>query len=240
MQTQIGPLQSLEHTALEMVGGTMLTLGPPRAGKPLVLTLLGSTLLALFARKRPLAAATAGLTGAWLIYRGMRGRRRDTSGVDRALAASITVGRPASELNHYWREPALMREILQPFSDVTAVDDERMTWHLYVLGRDLSWHTRVVEDRPGELVRWESLPDASVTSRGEVRFSPAPGDRGTEVKLRLELELPGNRLQRAALTMLGEVPHLLVLRALRRFKSLAETGEVPTIAPQPAARKELH
>jgi hypothetical protein len=36
--------------------------------------------------------------------------------------------------------------------------------------------------------------------------------------------------------LLGPAPKLLLQKALRRFKSLAETGEIPTLQRNPAAR----
>lgn len=60
---------------------------------------------------------------------------------------------------------------------------------------------------------------------------PAPGGRGTELAVRVNdaTRLAGGFTAAARL-------HLL--RGLRRFKSLVETGEAPTINGQPAARAD--
>ena len=70
-------------------------------------------------------------------------------------------------------------------------------------------------------------------------FRPAPGDRGTVVTLHLRFDPPGGTLGSAAVKLLGPTPlHVVVDGALRRFKSLIETGEIPTTERQPAARAD--
>jgi uncharacterized membrane protein len=73
---------------------------------------------------------------------------------------------------------------------------------------------------------WRSMPGASVDIGGSVRFEPAPGDRGTEVKVILTYAPPGGRLGAAAAALGGGGGDRLVREALRRFKQLLETGEI--------------
>jgi hypothetical protein len=40
--------------------------------------------------------------------------------------------------------------------------------------------------------------------------------------------------------MIGIVPDILAMKALRRFKSFAETGEVPNTEHNPSARAKAH
>jgi hypothetical protein len=64
---------------------------------------------------------------------------------------------------------------------------------------------------------------------GSVQFRAAPAEQGTEVTLRLTLD------EGAAGP--GEVlPRWVAGTTLRRFKSLVETGEIPTLNRNPSAR----
>ncbi|HAV37521.1 MAG TPA: hypothetical protein DCX52_14405 [Massilia sp.] len=55
--------------------------------------------------------------------------------------------------------------------------------------------------------------------------------------LRIRLHPPGGPLGDTLLKLLGATPLDMVAdAALRRFKNLVETGEIPTTARQPAAR----
>ena len=100
------------------------------------------------------------------------------------------------------------------------------------------WETRIVQDRPGEALRWESAPGAAIPKAGRLRFKPAPRDFGTEVTLNIGFDPPGGALGDALARLMGSAPELLVKPILRNFKSLAVTGEIPTIQHQPAARKD--
>jgi len=154
-----------------------------------------------------------------------------------AVERSVTVGKPAEGLYDRWTDPEQLNRVLGDAVEVTAEGDERQRWTVDgPLGRSVTWETRTVEDRPGEVLRWESVEDSRLSGGGEVRFQPAPGDRGTEVTLRLRFDPPGGRVGDAAMDRLGFVPETLVSTALDRFKSLAETGETPTLDRNPSAR----
>ncbi|MES2461527.1 MAG: SRPBCC family protein, partial [Armatimonadota bacterium] len=125
------------------------------------------------------------------------------------------------------------------FADITVRDAEHAHWRVQMpVGKSLEWEVQTVEDRPGELVRWEMLDGASLPGEGALSLKPAPGDRGTEATLRFHFDLPGGAVGNGVAKVLGSVPKVAAAKALRRFKSLAETGEIPTTRPQPAARAD--
>lgn len=191
------------------------------------------------------------LAGGWLlaralrddgrIERALRPRARTVGGrTDRpgpSVSRSITVGRPADELYEVWRDPDQFSEVVGRFAEVTALDEDRLHWTVRgPRGRDVSWETRVVDEEPGEYLRWEASEDATLPNEGTVRFRPAPGDRGTEVTLSVDFDPPGGALGDAALQRLDVVPEALAGTALRRFKALVESGEIPTLEGNPSAR----
>jgi uncharacterized membrane protein len=63
--------------------------------------------------------------------------------------------------------------------------------------------------------------DAAVT------FTPAPGDRGTEIHVELEKSAPGGKLGEAVQKLVGSEPLAKVKDDLRRFKQHVETGVIP-------------
>ncbi|BDP43794.1 hypothetical protein DAETH_37630 (plasmid) [Deinococcus aetherius] len=205
-----------------------------------VTLILGGVLLTLGLRRVSFGGAALALAGGALLYRELS-RQSGQAGAETHMAEvtrSITIGKSAAELYRFWREGGHLPRVMGHFAEITETDMDQAHWTVRVPGgRSLSWDTRVVESRPGELVSWQSLPGTELPNRGEVHFRPAPGDRGTEVTLRLHFQPPGGTLGAAAARALnGLVPSLLVGDALRRFKSLVETGEIPTLDRNPSAR----
>ncbi|ELZ03543.1 YgaP-like transmembrane domain [Natrialba aegyptia] len=174
--------------------------------------------------------------------------RTDSATVER----SITVGKPADELVSYWRDPEQLSRLVGHFADVTTWGKDRYNWRVYgPLGQTIEWDTQLVSDRPDteqpdgdrsdatrsdDDLHWETIEDAPIPHDGTVEFRPAPGDRGTEVTLRVQYDPPGGALGTAVMRWLDVAPDVLVGTTLRRFKSLAETGEIPTLEANPSAR----
>ena len=149
----------------------------------------------------------------------------------------MEIGTSADALYQGLRQPQTLAQIVGRFAAVTPLDAGRIRWMVSgPLGRRFEWETQVVEARPGELLRWESQAGAPVPNKGTVTFRPAPANRGTEVVLRIDIDPPGGMLGVAIAQRFGVVPDLYAAKALRRFKSLIEAGEIPTTAHQPAAR----
>jgi hypothetical protein len=87
---------------------------------------------------------------------------------------------------------------------------------------------------PGDL----PAPVAALRDRAEVTVRRAPGDRGTELGLRLH-EPPPAGLAGLAARLSGADPRQEVRSALRDAKSLIETGEVIKPTEPPTSRQTL-
>jgi uncharacterized membrane protein len=156
------------------------------------------------------------------------------------VARSITIGKTAHELYERWCDPDTFSRIMGGFATVRSIGDGRMHWRIAgPTGHSHEWTSEVVENRPDEGTGWRSMDSAAVQIQGAVRFHVAPADRGTVATLRIRFHPPGGVLGHAVLEMLGSTPlHLAADDALRRFKSLVETGEIATTERQPAARAD--
>jgi hypothetical protein len=81
-------------------------------------------------------------------------------------------------------------------------------------------------------------PVARLRDKAEVIIRPAPGDRGTELGLRLHGPPPAG-LAALAARLSGDDPRQAVRSALRDAKSLIETGEVIKPVEPPTTRQTL-
>jgi uncharacterized membrane protein len=160
------------------------------------------------------------------------------SGAEPEVERAITIGKSADELRQRWLAARTLPQLMAGFATLHTTGDGRMRWQVRTpLGRVHEWESEVV-DEPGRDVGWRSLPEAAIPNEGSVRFEPAPNGRGTVATLRVRFDPPGGALGAGLLQLLGTTSLGLVAdRALRRFKSLVETGEIPTTERQPAARE---
>lgn len=217
---------------------------------------VGSALVVRGVRDRSLSGAVTAAVGGALVARGLTGRSRlyrlldadagsmepipiQDEGQAPTVQRSIIVGRPAEDLAEYWRDPGHLDRIAGPFADVSGDPgaEDRHHWRADApLGRSLEWEALLVEDEPGDRLRWQSLEGAPIGYECTISFEPAPGDRGTLVDLEIEYDPPGGAIGDAVLSRFGTPVDLVAGESLRRFKSLAETGEIPSTEANPSGR----
>ena len=143
------------------------------------------------------------------------------------LSAAVTVKAPPEEVYAFWHDFERLPSFMGHLESVQATGERRSHWKAKApAGKTVEWDAEMTEDVPGERISWRSLEGADVENSGTVRFNPAPGDRGTEVRLKMTYDQPGGPLGKIASKFFGEEPKQQVEDALRRFKQVMETGEV--------------
>ncbi|MEU6077184.1 SRPBCC family protein [Micromonospora sp. NPDC047074] len=181
-------------------------------------------------RRRRIALTTAVVAGiaAVDLTAAVRAGRADAArrrAIDMELA--VTVNRSPAEAYRFWRELENLPRFMSHLESVRAEDLRRSHWTARgPAGRRIEWHAEIIDDQPNRSLAWRSLPGTRVPNAGQVRFVPAPGDRGTEVRVRLRYAPPAGALGRAVAKLFGEEPEQQVRDDLRRFKQVLETGEV--------------
>jgi uncharacterized membrane protein len=143
------------------------------------------------------------------------------------LRAAITVNREPDELYALWRDLEGLPRFMAHLDEVRATGDGRSHWTAHgPMGTTASWDAETTEDVAGERISWRSLEGSKVRTSGTVRFVPAPGNQGTEVHLDMSYEPPAGAVGALAAKLFGEDPATQVKDDMRRFKQIAETGEV--------------
>lgn len=144
-----------------------------------------------------------------------------------SLHRSLTILRPVEEVYAFWRDFTNLPRFMRHLESVELLGDGLSRWKARApAGLAASWDAEITEERPNELIAWRSLPGSIVQNAGVVRFRSAPGDRGTELHVRLTYDPPGGRITKALAMLFREEPGQQVKDDLRRFKSMMETGEV--------------
>jgi uncharacterized membrane protein len=205
-----GDLIDVSFVGFELMSGRAKSRGRGRAA---LAALLGITAVDLFCATRLSSRVTGATTGGGTTKE--RGKQ------------VITVAGPVEEAYRRWRDFASFPRFMRYVEEVRVADDRRSHWRAAApWGGSVEWDAEITEDRPNELIAWRSLPGSQVHHTGRVRFRAAPAGRGTVVEVELRYEPPAGGASATVARLLGREPRQLVADDLRRFKQLAETGEV--------------
>ncbi|MDX2099107.1 MAG: SRPBCC family protein [Leptolyngbyaceae cyanobacterium bins.59] len=206
----------------------------------------GGALVLMGLREGSLRGALMALAGGGLAFHGASGQGgnwgdsiKKAVGIEKTIRVekSATINKPADELYRYWHNFENLPTFMKHLQAVTVLDDRRSHWVANApLGMKVEWDAEIINDQENNLIAWASVEGADVDNSGFVRFQPAPHNRGTEVKVVLEYNIPGGAVTAAVAKLFGEEPEQQIGDDLRRFKQLMEAGEIATTEGQPSCR----
>jgi uncharacterized membrane protein len=225
-------------------------------GERLVSGIAGAILAMQGLGRRDLTGLLIGGVGGALIHRGVTGRCRvyQALGQNTAdhgertgltvpngihIATSMLIRRSPDELYAEWSQLENLPRMMTHLKEVTVLDEKRSHWVASapaIVGGQVEWDAETVKDVPGRQISWTSLPGSQVENAGRIRFSQAPGDRGTIVSVQLDYRPPAGRLGHWVAKLFGEDAENQIQNDLRSFKRKIETGEIPTTEGQPRGR----
>jgi uncharacterized membrane protein len=217
-------------------------------------TAVGSMLVLNVARKPSLRTVAGALLGTDLIYRGVTGHCHlygalgvntaatnqpgsQINGAAPEIQRSITIGRSREEAYSLWSNPENFALVMGHFAEVRPEGEGITHWRVRgPLKQVFEWRSEQTEEEPGRVISWQSLAGSQLPNRGRVSFREAPNGIGTEVTVTVRFQPPLGSIGAQISKALHLVPRSIAGTALRRFKSLAETGEIPTLEHNPSGR----
>jgi uncharacterized membrane protein len=138
------------------------------------------------------------------------------------IEASVIIQRPVEEVFAFYRD---LRNLPSFLGDVMAIEQIDATTYRWTIQGPLGirghWTTKVTEERPNELLRYET---AETGTAWEVHFATGPQAGSAEV--REVMRAPLGRVGRLALALIGKSPNEEVRANLHRLKQKMETGHV--------------
>lgn len=197
--------------------------------------------------RQPWRAAFA-LAAAPLLARALRGRSRlyDLLGVSSVhqprhrgaepelseyVEASETIQVDPLQLYTFWKQFDNLPRFMEHLERVTPLPDGGWRWVVKApAGSDVAWDADVTQDIPGRLIAWRSRPGSQIANEGFVEFAQAPGDRGTELRVRLMYEPPAGSLGVLVARLFREEPQQQIEGDLMRLKRLIEAGDIAQLA----------
>ena len=193
-----------------------------------------------------IAGATAlTLAGGALIARAVKAKKTDGDHSPSAsvghnesvrVEKTVTINKPVEELYRFWRNFENLPRFMDHLESVRVRDDTHSHWKAKApAGQSVEWDAVIINDITNEMIAWQST-NAQIANAGSVRFTSAPGGRGTEVTVNLAYDPPAGKAGMLIAKMFGEEPTQQVQDALRHFKEVMEAGEIPTTDGQPTGR----
>jgi uncharacterized membrane protein len=212
--------------------------------------------LALYGlRRRSISGLVLSAAGAALLHRGSTGHCNvyealginSANGSDKEVPVardvhvekSITINASPEELYAFWRQFENLPLFMDHLESVTNLGFNR--WHWVAkgpLGARVEWDAEIYNEKPNEMIAWRSLEGSDITNAGSVHFEPAPGERGTQVKVVLNYNAPAGKFGALLAKLFGQEPGQIIEEDLRRLKQILETGEIATVEGQPSGRDE--
>jgi hypothetical protein len=147
-------------------------------------------------------------------YHGVRESRRK---LGEPMRRAITINRRPAEVYAMFKDFQRLPEFMEWIESVDMIDEDLSHWVVKTpAGVTIEYNAETIEDVPGKKIAWRSMPDATVPNRGSVEFLEAPGGRGTEVLLEMQVAAPLGKTIASAESK-GD---------LRRLKQMLEVGEI--------------
>jgi len=203
------------------------------AGERVATLLAGAGLVGLGLSRRSLGGLLAAGVGAVALVRAVSGRcpvyrsRAIRKGIH--VRRVITIQAAPREIYDFWRDLTNLPRFMEHVESVVLEDAGVSRWTLEQGRKRLRYRARITEDSPGQRLRWESLPGGDLDHLGSLDLREAPGDRGTELVVKMHYFPPGGLIVASALyAFLRQLARAQIGMELTRLRQLIETGEIAT------------
>ena len=203
----------------------------PSSRSPQLPLLIGAgTLITVGLLRRSKAGTALAAGGAALAWKGLKDKTPPSFNARARFRISTTT----EEAYKLWRDtPGLIR-FMASIKSIEAIDDKHSRWTMLGTGNvPLSWTSELTDDQPGRRIAWSSTADSPIQTTGFVEFSDDPLGRGIFATTESTFNIPSNAVAQAVYSVMGKNPTFVARESLRKFKSLLEAGEIPTVEGQP-------
>lgn len=137
---------------------------------------------------------------------------------------TVEIKRAPAQVYGYWRQFRNLPQFMPHLHSVEETGPRTSHWVVKgPAGKSVSWDAEIINEHPGELIAWQTLPGASVQSAGTVRFEPLKGGQSTRVSVSLQYAPPAGGLGATVAWMFGEAPDQQLRTDLAQFKALLES-----------------
>ncbi len=193
--------------------------------------------ISAFGRNKSVVGRSSKLgIGGYLLYRGLSGNcpLYTAMGLEGPqskaieLRTTLTVNKPKEEVYRFWRKLENLPRFMEHLKMVKELDNRRSHWEAKIPGNigNIEWDAEITDEKPGELIAWQSLENATIYNSGHISFRESPDGTGTELMVRIIYQPPAGNAGAAAAQLLNPIFEKMVKADIKRFREVIETGEV--------------
>jgi uncharacterized membrane protein len=211
---------------------------------------IGAGLLAVSARRHPVARLCLAAAAAPLLYRGMAGRwpRLISPSDDTRIALAgrrgihvrdaVRLERPIAEVFSFWHRLDNLPRFMSHLEAVHDYGNGKSHWVARGPGGvKVAWEAETINEVEDTLIAWRSLPGSDIVTAGSVQFDRVRGGRSTQVTVRLQYEPPTGRAGDLVARLFGRSASQMIRDDLRRLKQVLEAGSVNHATAEDAAEE---
>ena len=115
------------------------------------------------------------------------------------IERSITINKPRPEVFAYWRKLDNLPQFMKHLKSVKATGEKTSHWVVNgPAGKTVEWDAAIINEIKDELVAWRSLEGSTVQNAGSVHFTDAAAGRGTQLRVSLQYNPPGESWARGS------------------------------------------
>lgn len=144
---------------------------------------------------------------------------------------SVEIKRAPAQVYGYWRQLKNLPKFMPHLHSVEETGPRTSHWVVKgPAGKSVSWDAEIINEHPGEMIAWQTLPGATVQSAGTVRFESLKNGQNTRVSVSLQYAPPAGNFGATVARIFGEAPEQQLEKDLTQFRTLLESdsdaGEV--------------
>jgi uncharacterized membrane protein len=142
-----------------------------------------------------------------------------------SIEASVVIQRPIEKVFEFYSDFRNLPSFLGDVISIEQIAPMTSRWTVQgPLAIQTHWTTRVTEERPNQLIRYETVTSSLLKTYWEIHF--AAGAAAGETEVHEVMKTPLGRLGRLVLALLGKFPAEEQSSNLHRLKQVLETGTV--------------
>ncbi len=150
------------------------------------------------------------------------------------IEKNVTIfNKSPEELYRFWRNFENLPKFMKHVQSVQVINERRSHWIAAApLGGTIEWDAELTKEQEHQSISWASVGGSDVHYSGFVQFQPSTQHHGTEVKVVMQHNLPGEEIVNTIAKLFGKSSEQQIGEDLRHFKMLMETGEIATTEGQ--------